>query len=278
MDVEEPVIEDSGKSGNVAQVGVPLGEDKEEEVEEEEEDDEFNDNQESTINDGNNNNNINNNNNNNNNNNSNKGGDGINNLAGSRITIPELPELTRKDKTLQELLSMMDEYSPIIPDAVTDYLLAKNGLLTNDLQVKRLLALATQKFVSDIAQDAYEYSRIRSNTVSKLKNNLNNPNSGLQPPVSSQNANTGAMGTPSGPGGSGAGSNFGPGAGGPGGAGGSGAGASGGAGGFANSSTGTGAGGGSAVLTNEKVTLTMDDLSSALEEYGVNIKRPNFYR
>lgn len=75
------------------------------------------------------------------------------------------PELTRKDKTLQEMLELMDlEFAPIIPDAVTDYYLAKNGFETADVRVKRLLALATQKFVSDIAQDAYEYLRIRSSS------------------------------------------------------------------------------------------------------------------
>ena len=77
--------------------------------------------------------------------------------------MPELPELTRKDKTLKEVLDLLEgDFAPIIPDTVTDYYLAKNGFSTADTKIKRILALAAQKFVLDIAQDAYEYSRIRS--------------------------------------------------------------------------------------------------------------------
>ncbi|ANB12502.1 Taf10p [Sugiyamaella lignohabitans] len=81
----------------------------------------------------------------------------------TRPIIHPIP-LQRKDKSLKELLNSMDEYAPIIPDAVTDFYLAKAGFETSDRRIKRLLALATQKFVSDIASDAYQYSRIRSAT------------------------------------------------------------------------------------------------------------------
>lgn len=90
--------------------------------------------------------------------------------AKTDATIKPLPttlpnsDLTRADKTLDEILSMLDddEFTPIIPDAVTDYYLAKNGFSTSNIKIKRLMALATQKFINDIATDAYEYSRIRS--------------------------------------------------------------------------------------------------------------------
>ena len=82
-----------------------------------------------------------------------------------------IPEFTRKDKTLEEILEMMDNTPPIIPDAVVDYYLTKNGFNVADIRVKRLLALATQKFVSDIAKDAYEYSRIRSSVAVSNANN-----------------------------------------------------------------------------------------------------------
>lgn len=172
--------------------------------------------------------------------------DGSNPISSSsQPLVPELPELNRKDKKLKEILDMMDDYSPIIPDAVTDYLMAKNGLQINDLNIKRLLALATQKFISDIAQDAYEYSRIRSNTVNKLKNTLNNNAINPAPLPQPQQGLTGGTGT-----GTGTGTN-----------------------------TGASAGNsGGANPNNEKLTLTVEDLSSALEEHGVNVKRPNFYR
>lgn len=159
-------------------------------------------------------------------------------------SLLELPELTRKDKTLSEMLDLMQgDLSPIIPDAVTDYYLSKNGFLTTDVRVKRLLALATQKFISDIAQDAYEYSRIRS---SSAVYNSSNPQVRAKHLLQSQQ--------------------------------------------FANqqSSAGGGAEGGTdqpapmysnnAGSQQGKIVLTMDDLSSALSEYGVNAARPDFYR
>lgn len=75
------------------------------------------------------------------------------------------PLFEQRDKSLKELLEAMDEFSPIIPDAVTDYFLARSGFKTSDQRIKRLLALATQKFVGDIASDAYQFSRIRAQTA-----------------------------------------------------------------------------------------------------------------
>jgi len=34
--------------------------------------------------------------------------------SGPGMTIPELPEFTRKDKTLHEILEMMEDYYPIV--------------------------------------------------------------------------------------------------------------------------------------------------------------------
>ncbi|ODV63823.1 Taf10p [Ascoidea rubescens DSM 1968] len=145
--------------------------------------------------------------------------------AGPKFNIPILPEYSRKDKTLKEILEMMDEYAPIIPDAVTDYYLAKNGFECSDKRIKRLLALATQKFISDIAADAYEYSRIRS---SSAVYNSSNPQVRARALAASQ---LGVQNT--------------------------------------TSSSGNNQG---------KIVLTMNDLSSALGEYGLNINKPDFYR
>ncbi|CUS24067.1 LAQU0S13e02542g1_1 [Lachancea quebecensis] len=142
----------------------------------------------------------------------------------------EIPEFTRKDKTLNEILDMMEDNPPIIPDAVIDYYLTKNGFDCADVRVKRLLALATQKFVSDIATDAYEYSRIRSAITVHNSNNgqararqliLGQQQPGqLTQQQQQQNEKTKA----------------------------------------------------------NKVVLTVNDLSSAVSEYGLNVSRPDFYR
>lgn len=178
--------------------------------------------------------------------------------AASIASIPDLPELTRKDKTLKEVLDLMDgDFAPIIPDAVTDYYLAKNGFETTDVKIKRLLALATQKFISDIAQDAYEYSRIRS---SSAVYNSANPQTRAKQLLQGQQ--------------------------------------------YANQQTLTGVGGGNSVADGGnvdeqlqqqlqlqpshsgssagnqqgKIVLTIEDLSNALSEYGLNTARSDFYR
>lgn len=164
-------------------------------------------------------------------------------------SISDLPDLSRKDKTLKEVLDLMEgDFSPIIPDAVTDFYLAKNGFETSDIRIKRLLALATQKFILDISQDAYEYSRIRS--ASAVYNSANPQVRAKQLMQSQQYANQQLI---------------------------TGSGVSGAADGqtehsqVQHSSSNAG-------NQQGKIVLTMEDLSGALSEYGFNASRPDFYR
>lgn len=106
------------------------------------------------------------------------------------------------------------------------------------MRLKRLLALATQKFIADIAADAYQYSRIRQNS------------SNAAPGV-------GTAGTAA--------------------AGGGAVGVGGGAALKPTARPGFGGGGGSGGTAGRTV-LTMEDLGSAVGEYGVNTRRPEFYR
>lgn len=162
--------------------------------------------------------------------------------AGGSFPIPEIPELTKKDKTLKEVLELMEgDFAPIIPDIVTEYYMAKNGFETSDIRISRLLALATQKFILDIAQDAYEYSCIRS---ASSVYNASNPQARAKQLIQGQQ--------------------------------------------FANQQLPGGAGiedqqpqqhmSSNAGSQQGKIVLTMEDLSSALSEYGINTSRPDFYR
>ncbi|KAG7192190.1 Transcription initiation factor TFIID subunit 10 [Scheffersomyces spartinae] len=182
-------------------------------------------------------------------------------------TIPDLPELTRKDKTLKEVLELMDsEFQPIIPDIVTDYYLAKNGFETSDLRIKRLLALATQKFISDVAQDAYEYSRIRS---ASAVYNSSNPQVRAKALLQGQQFANMASGSNMVNGNDANAAN----------ADGAVEGASANAGGASTAaSAASSSGAHSAGNLQGKVVLKMADLSSALSEYGLNVTRPDFYR
>ena len=200
------------------------------------------------------------------------------NMDGTSDDAPAVPQIetrmpAKKDVALRDFLSKMDEYAPIvsslparvairytrehfthssdqIPDAVTNYYLTLAGLPpppATPPHLARLLALAAQKFIADIAADAYQYSRIRStNTTS------NNPLTGL-----GGAAGFGMMPTEEG-GAKGKGKDAGKGAqlGGP----------------------RPGYGGGGVGSSGGRTVLTMEDLGMAVGEYGVNVKRGEFYR
>ncbi|TFK51725.1 transcription initiation factor IID TAF10 subunit, partial [Heliocybe sulcata] len=128
---------------------------------------------------------------------------------GSQPQSRQAAEEARKDRTLAEFLLMLDDYEPLVPNEVTDYYLQRVGFECEDVRLKRLLSLAAQKFVSDIAADAYQHARIRTNAAGgRARAN--------QPP-------------------------------------------------------------GAAARDKTRTTLTMEDLSSALAEYGINSRKPEFY-
>ncbi|KAG8891512.1 Transcription initiation factor TFIID subunit 10 [Tulasnella sp. 403] len=127
-------------------------------------------------------------------------------------------ELARKDRTLTEFMLMLDDYEPLIPNEVTDYYLQRAGFECEDVRLKRLLSLAAQKFVSDIASDAYQHARIRTNAQPAAR--------------SRQNAVDKAGGV---------------------------------------------AGPSMSSKDKSKTTLTMEDLAAALNEYGINARKPDFY-
>lgn len=144
-----------------------------------------------------------------------------------------------------------------IPDAVTNYYLTLAGLPPppqTSPQLARLLALATQKFVADIAADAYQYSRIRSSNTTS-----NNPMTGLGGAAGFGTANIQQSG------GSNAATQAGK------------------EGMQQGKSTNLGVqrpgfGGGGQGGSQGRTVLTMEDLGMALGEYGVNVKRGEFYR
>ncbi|ORY24205.1 transcription initiation factor TFIID 23-30kDa subunit-domain-containing protein [Naematelia encephala] len=114
-------------------------------------------------------------------------------------------ELARRDRSLAEFLVMLDGYKPLIPEEVTEYYLQRSGFECSDPRLKRLLSLSAQKFVSDLARDAYHFAKLRVNGT------------------------TAGRGRPA------------------------------------------------AGADRNKVVLTMDDLSLALGEHGVNAKKPDYY-
>ncbi|EDN02993.1 predicted protein [Histoplasma mississippiense (nom. inval.)] len=200
---------------------------------------------------------------------------GVNPVAAAPVLPP-----SKKDTSLREFLGQMDEYAPIIPDAVTAHYLTLAGLPPpgngpnhTPPHLARLLALATQKFVADIAADAYQYSRIRSSNTSS-----NNPMGAINLSTGLAHGLAAAGGTAGGTTGVGA-------SGGTATAGGSGGGGGEGAKGKGSGSTGLllgvqrpGFGGGGQGGQQGRTVLTMEDLGMAVAEYGVSVKRGEFYR
>lgn len=179
----------------------------------------------------------------------------ISNGIGEAVPAFEARISAKKDASLREFLGKMDDYAPIIPDAVTNYYLTLAGLPPppqTSPHLARLLALATQKFIADIAADAYQYSRIRSSNTTS-----NNPMGGLgaaaglstgpQGAAAASGTQTGKEGGPQGKG-----LNLGV--------------------------QRPGYGGGGQGGSQGRTVLTMEDLGMAVGEYGVNIKRGEFYR
>ena len=137
---------------------------------------------------------------------------------------------------------------------MTNYYLTVAGLPPppqTSPHLARLLALATQKFIADIAADAYQYSRIRSSNTTS-----NNPMGGLGAAAnfgtSTAPQATAAAGGAAGKEGQGKGLNLGV--------------------------QRPGYGGGGQGGSQGRTVLTMEDLGMAVGEYGVNVKRGEFYR
>ncbi|KAI9726764.1 MAG: hypothetical protein M1828_000620 [Chrysothrix sp. TS-e1954] len=166
----------------------------------------------------------------------------------------------KKDATLREFLGKMDDCAPIIPDAVVDHYLTLAGLPPppqTSRHLARLLALATQKFVSDVAADAYQYARIRSShTTSNTGTAMALMGAGLGLPGQGSGPAGGTSGgaTQGGPGGKEADK------------------------GKALGVPRAGYGGGGQGGSQGRTVLTMEDLGMAVGEYGVNVRRGEFYR
>ena len=74
----------------------------------------------------------------------------------------------QNDRALLDLLAKLDDFTPVIPEELTEHFLMKAGVQWDDAKLKKLLALLAQKFISDVATDALQFNRIKQQN-SQLK-------------------------------------------------------------------------------------------------------------
>ncbi|XP_059454033.1 transcription initiation factor TFIID subunit 10 [Corylus avellana] len=73
------------------------------------------------------------------------------------------------DAALSDFLASLMDYTPTIPDELVEHYLAKSGFQCPDVRLIRLVAVATQKFVAEVATDALQQCKARQTTVVKDK-------------------------------------------------------------------------------------------------------------
>ncbi|KAL2489895.1 Transcription initiation factor TFIID subunit 10 [Forsythia ovata] len=73
------------------------------------------------------------------------------------------------DAALTDFLASLMDYTPTIPDELVEHYLAKSGFQCPDVRLTRLVAVATQKFIADVATDALQYCKARQSAVVKDK-------------------------------------------------------------------------------------------------------------
>ncbi|KAG0613697.1 hypothetical protein M758_6G122800 [Ceratodon purpureus] len=89
--------------------------------------------------------------------------------APSSSAAPGEPAQLHNDAALMDFLHSLNDYTPTIPDELVEHYLSRSGFQCPDTRVTRLVSIATQKFVGEIASDALQYCKIRQSQIAKDK-------------------------------------------------------------------------------------------------------------
>ncbi|GFR08326.1 transcription initiation factor TFIID subunit 10, partial [Trichonephila clavata] len=76
---------------------------------------------------------------------------------------PDTSSTTNKTKqSLSEFVAQLDNYTSTIPDPVAAHYMRSAGFSSNDPKIIKLISIAAQKFLSDIASDSLEQCKIKN--------------------------------------------------------------------------------------------------------------------